>query len=117
MKCLTSITTSLSLLVLVVPHPALASISCKSGTISAFGNGSVQSCVLEQTMNMNTGVFSFECQHGQSISFDVRARLVGCTLDSSFSIRQKDGSILNCQPGSPVNISYQDDGTQYAGCH
>ena len=117
MKRLTFVATVLSWLALSFPSlPARASVPCRNGTVSTFSNGSVAQCIIEDNVDISTGVFSFSCLHGQYISFDEQARLTSCILSTSFNVSQGSSS-YECLPNYRVNLSYKKDGNQFVDCH
>lgn len=92
-----------------VSLPAQASVTCESGTISNYSNGSLASCVLGQdttvqVSGLSSGSSNFECQRQQYISFDENAQFKSCQLSQEIKLI-KDNSTETCPAGSKVELS------------
>lgn len=92
-----------------VSLPAQASVTCESGTILNYLNGSLETCVLGQdttvqVSGLSSGSSNFECQGQQSISFDEKAQFKSCQLSQEIKII-KDNSTETCAAGSKVELS------------
>ncbi|MEH2008024.1 hypothetical protein [Nostoc sp.] len=75
-----------------VSLPAQASVTCESGTILNYPNGSLETCVLGQDTTVqvsspSTGSSNFECKAQQSISFDEKAQFQSCQLSQEIPLR------------------------------
>jgi len=95
--------------------PASAALTCKDGTISTYQNGSIASCVIDDNVDINTGIFSFSCLQEQYIYFDDKGRLRSCVLSSSFDLMQGSSTRV-CLAKSWVSVSISNEGRQSASC-
>jgi hypothetical protein len=103
-----------------VSLPAIASVTCESGTISNYSNGSLASCILGQdttvqVSGLSSGSSNFECLAQQSISFDEKAQFKSCQLSQEIKFT-KDNSTETCPAGYKVYVSVSTNGTQSISC-
>jgi hypothetical protein len=118
LKYLTTVGSSLGLFTincLSSSLPAIAALPCKGGTVNYFPNGSVQSCTIENHVDIATGSLAFSCKQGNSISFDEKANFKSCVISNAVTIR-RDNAVETCPEDSRVYVSISDLGNQSVSC-
>jgi hypothetical protein len=98
--------------------PAKAQISCQSGTVRQYPNGSTESCILSsdvtvQVSNARASNFIFPCKGDYYIFFDAQGQFQSCVLSAPLEIRTSNTSQI-CPAESRVSIS--NDGNQAVTC-
>ena len=83
--------------------PAKAAIPCKSGSISFFANGSIESCTIFNKVNISVSRFTFVCEQEHSISFDEQANFKECVISEPVQIR-RDNAVEICPKKSRVSV-------------
>lgn len=96
--------------------PVKAALPCKSGTISYYQNGSVESCNLDASVDIRTGSFAFPCEQEFSISFDEEAKFKSCVISAPVTII-KNNAVETCPKESLVYVSSLNNGNQSVSCH
>lgn len=121
-KVLAVLTSSLALFSInfAVSLPAQASVTCESGTIVNYQNGSLETCILGQGTTVqvsspSTGLSNFECLAEKSISFDEKAQFQSCQLSQETPLRTGN-SVETCPAEHKVNVSVSSNGIQSITC-
>jgi hypothetical protein len=95
--------------------PAQAALPCKGGTVNYFANGSVESCTIENNVNIATGSLAFSCKQGYSIIFDEKANFKSCVISIPVTIR-RDNAFETCPEESLVYVSSSNDNNLSVSC-
>jgi hypothetical protein len=95
--------------------PAQAALPCKGGTVNYFPNGSVESCTIENYVDIATGSLAFSCKQGYSIFFDEKANFKSCVISNTMTIR-RDKAVETCPENSWVYVSIAEHGNQSISC-
>jgi len=121
-KTLAVLASSLSLFTInfVVPSPAQASVTCESGTVSNYQNGSLASCILSQDATVqvystSTVTSNFYCQAKKFISFDDKAQFQSCYLSQETLLR-KGNSIETCPAEYKISVFISNNGIESISC-
>lgn len=62
--------------------PVKAALPCKYGTVKSYQNGSVESCTIENNVDLRIGSLVFPCQQGYSVVFDEKAQFKSCVISA-----------------------------------
>ena len=100
---------------LTLTQSAKASISCETGTMSNYSNGSLSSCVLQVGMNAALNNNVFNCKQGNRISFDDKGRFTSCVLSTSLQLRNGN-DLKTCEADYPMYVSVAEEGPQSISC-
>ena len=116
-KCLASFISSLSLFTtnLSFTLPAKASLPCEGGTINYYQNGSVESCLINNGVDVSIGTFAFPCKQSDYIYFDEKANFKSCVISAPVVIK-RNNAIETCPKESRVDVSILIDGNQIISC-
>lgn len=95
--------------------PAKAALPCKSGTINYYQNGSIESCNIENNVNIATGSLAFSCKQGYSIIFDEKANFKSCVISIPVTIR-RDNAVETCPEESMIYVSGSNDSNLSVSC-
>ena len=95
--------------------PAQAALPCKGGTVNYFPNGSVESCTIENYVDIATGSLAFSCKQGYSIIFDEKANFKSCVISIPVTIR-RDNAVETCPEESMIYVSGSNDSNLSVSC-
>jgi hypothetical protein len=118
LKYLVTVSSSLGLFTincLSFSLPAKAALPCKGGTINYYQNGSVESCIIEQNVDISIGSLAFPCKQDYSIFFDEKANFKSCVISTTVTIR-RNNAVETCPEASMVYVSSSNDGNQSISC-
>ncbi|PIG91288.1 hypothetical protein [Gloeocapsopsis sp. IPPAS B-1203] len=96
--------------------PVKAALPCKGGTINTYQNGSIESCIIDNHVDVKAGSLAFSCKQGYSISFDDKANFQSCVLFKPVTIR-RNNAVETCSENSRVYVSFSKQGNQSVICH
>ncbi len=105
---------SVSAINMFFSQPVLAAISCESGTISRYANGSLRYCLLARDTkvrigNNRVGTSIFPCKAKTYISFAEKSEFQRCTLSEDIRIIENN-SVRTCPKDDIVSVSILNDG-------
>ena len=95
--------------------PAKAALPCRGGTINSYQNGSIESCIIENNVDVGVGSLAFSCKQGHSIFFDEKANFHSCVIATTVIIR-RDKAVETCPENSRVYVSISERGNQSVSC-
>ena len=99
---------------------AQAAISCESGTVNYYPNGSLATCLLTQNVNVEVsssfwGTSNFPCKAKNYISFDQKGQFYSCQLSKEIQI--KSGNVVDtCAAEYQVQVTVLDTGVLAITC-
>ncbi|MES1026592.1 hypothetical protein ABN584_27240 [Gloeocapsa sp. BRSZ] len=95
--------------------PVKAALPCKGGTINNYQNGSIESCIIDNNVDVGVGSLAFSCKQGHSISFDEKANFQSCVISKAVTIR-RNNAVETCPENSRVYVSISEQGNQAVSC-
>jgi hypothetical protein len=105
---------------LTISLPAQAAVVCEAGTITNHANGSLETCMTSQDMNLQissfrTGTSNFVCKAQNYVSFNEKGQFTSCILAEEMKIIQGN-TVKTCLPQYQVNVSSSEDGSLLISC-
>lgn len=88
---------------LSLPLPVKSALPCENSNIVYHPNGSIESCIIFNKVNINVGSFAFLCEQKHSISFDEKANFQSCVISDSVKIK-RGNAIEICPKKSRVFV-------------
>lgn len=96
--------------------PVKAALPCQYGTVNSHPNGSVESCTIENNVDIRIGSFVFPCKQGHFISFDEKAQFQSCVISTPVKIIT-DQVVETCPEEYRVDVSIPTNGNPSVSCY
>ena len=96
-------------------QPAVAAISCQSGTAVYHDNNSLAGCFLGSNTNVQVSGNNFSCGEGEPIYFTGEGQFSSCTLFQPLTI-QRGHEVETCPVNAKVSFSMSQDGNHSITC-
>lgn len=105
---------------LVFSQPAVSAVSCESGTIKRYSNGSLKDCILAKDTkvrigNNQLGTSIFPCKAKEYINFTEKSQFEECKLSEEIKIKTGN-SVTSCLTDYKVSVSTSDEGKISVEC-
>lgn len=117
-NCLGSVLSSLGLFTISLSFslPVKAALPCKYGTVNTYQNGLIESCTIENNVDLRIGSIIFPCKQGYSIFFDEKDQVKNCVISDPVKIITGN-AVETCPEKYRVYVSNLSNGDQSVSCH
>jgi hypothetical protein len=96
--------------------PVKAALPCQYGTVNSYQNGSVESCTIENNVDIRIGSLVFPCKQGYSIFFDKKAQFKSCVISTAIKIITGN-TVETCSAEFRVEVSNLNNSKQSVTCY